>query len=308
MDIKEIKEALELHQKWLKCEEGGQRACFLHKDLRGVDFSDYDIIHISFTGSNLERQVFENKIIDNCHFTDANLHSVRFINCEITHTQFTDAYIFDTLFTGVIFKQIAFPTNLSQASFENCTFINCTFINCTFDDQDISRTTFDSCTFDKCHFASANMQHSWLIKCKLTDCNLRAANLTGATIEQCQFKDIKVNAYTQGYSLVCPEEGSFIGYKRCRDFIVKLFITKDALRSSATTRKCRCSKAKVLSITHLDGSDAGIVEVPSNYDSDFVYKVGKIVEVPTFDKNRWEECAEGIHFFITREEAVNYIF
>ena len=25
-----------------------------------------------------------------------------------------------------------------------------------------------------------------------------------------------------------------------------------------------------------------------------------------FDTNRWNECAPGIHFFITRQEAVNY--
>lgn len=297
----DIKEALELHQKWLKLEEGGQRAYFLCEDLRGVDFSGYDISGISFAGSNLERQVFENKPIDNCYFTNANLKHARFINCEIAHTQFTDAYTFDTSFKSVVFRQIAFYTDLSQAFFENCT-----FINCIFDYQNLSGTVFDSCTFDKCDFTNANMRNIWLIKCKLTDCSFEAANLIGARIEKCQFKDIKVDACTQGYCLVCPEEGPFIGYKKCGGLIVKLLITKDALRSSATTRKCRCSKAKVLSITYQDGSDAGIVEVPSNYDYNFVYKVGKIVEVPTFDKNRWEECAEGIHFFVTREEAVNY--
>lgn len=28
--------------------------------------------------------------------------------------------------------------------------------------------------------------------------------------------------------------------------------------------------------------------------------------VDNFDENRWNECAAGIHFFITREEAVRY--
>jgi hypothetical protein len=44
----------------------------------------------------------------------------------------------------------------------------------------------------------------------------------------------------------------------------------------------------------------------SDYDNNFIYKVGEIVEEPNFDENRWEECAPGIHFFITRQEAVNY--
>lgn len=67
------------------------------------------------------------------------------------------------------------------------------------------------------------------------------ANLSGAKLD---------------WPLVCPEKGSFIGYKKCRDdLIVELEIPEDALRSSATTRKCRCSKANMLSITNLDGSE-----------------------------------------------------
>lgn len=31
-------------------------------------------------------------------------------------------------------------------------------------------------------------------------------------------------------------------------------------------------------------------------DADFVYKVGEMVSVDDFCKNRWEECAAGIHF------------
>ena len=89
-----------------------------------------------------------------------------------------------------------------------------------------------------------------------------------------------------GLNLVCPEEGSYIGYKKAKikeedkeeEVIIKLLITEDALRSSATTRKCRCSKAKVLSITSIDGKE-NFEKVTSDYDSNFIYEVGKIVEV-----------------------------
>ena len=89
-------------------------------------------------------------------------------------------------------------------------------------------------------------------------------------------------------------------------FIIKLKIPEDALRVSATGRKCRASKAKVVSITNLDGTQTDIKEVSSIYDHRFKYKVGETVEVDDFDTNRWNECSTGIHFFITREEAVNY--
>ena len=100
--------------------------------------------------------------------------------------------------------------------------------------------------------------------------------------------------------------GAYIGYKKARGLIVELEITADALRSSATSRKCRASKAKVLSITDVDGNPAG-EQVESDYSRDFVYIVGETVEVRNFDVNRWNECAPGIHHFITREEAVKYI-
>lgn len=45
----------------------------------------------------------------------------------------------------------------------------------------------------------------------------------------------------------------------------------------------------------------------SFYDHFFRYHVGKEVSVPNFDENRWHECAPGIHFFMTEEEAVSYI-
>lgn len=133
----------------------------------------------------------------------------------------------------------------------------------------------------------------------LRDADLRYANLTGA-----ELRGTEIN-----FPIVCPEKGSFIGFKKAGgyDFIVELEIPDDALRSSATTRKCRCSKAKVLSITKSDDPAFSVKSVCSNHDRDFIYTVGETVEVPYFDTNRWNECSTGIHFFLTRQEAVDYL-
>ena len=148
----------------------------------------------------------------------------------------------------------------------------------------------------------ANLCGADLCDADLCDANLCCANLRGAKNTDKTAWD----AYTAFYPLQCPETGSFIGYKKAADKIVMLEICADAKRSSATSRKCRCSKAKVLSITNLDGSESGLSEIESDYDEDFIYCVGETVEVPDFNDNRWNECAPGIHFFITREEAVKY--
>lgn len=131
--------------------------------------------------------------------------------------------------------------------------------------------------------------------------DLKGANLKGANLSGADLRDTKIFV-----PMTCPEEDSFIGYKKCGEYIVKLRITETSKRCSSTSRKCRCSEAEVLSITNLDGTDNYITSVSSDYDPNFVYKIGEIVSVPDFDEDRWNECSTGIHFFITREEAVNY--
>ena len=162
------------------------------------------------------------------------------------------------------------------------------------------------------NLCGANLCGANLCGADLRCADLRYANLRKANLRNADLRGVKNtdktawDAYTAFYPLQCPETGSFIGYKKAADKIVMLEICADAKRSSATSRKCRCNKAKVLSITHLDGSDSGLTEVRSNYSKEFVYRVGEIAEVSDFDDDRWNECAAGIHFFITRDEAVKY--
>ena len=106
--------------------------------------------------------------------------------------------------------------------------------------------------------------------------------------------------------MACPETGSFTAYKKASGKIVKLLIPEDARRSSATGRKCRCDKALVVEIQNKDGTKADVDHVSSDYDDGFVYTVGETVCEPDFYEDRFEECAEGIHFFINRKEAIEY--
>lgn len=156
------------------------------------------------------------------------------------------------------------------------------------------------------NLSGENLRRADLRRANLRQADLRQANLNGADLSGAILTNVKYNENTAFFALCCPEEGSFIGFKKAGGKIIKLLIPEDSKRSSATTRKCRCSKAKVLSITEIDGSDRGITEVCSDLDERFIYKVGETVSVSDFDENRWNECSTGIHFFITRDEAVKY--
>lgn len=145
----------------------------------------------------------------------------------------------------------------------------------------------------------------YLFGADLRRANLRGADLSGANLYNAYMYNVKADSTTAMFFPQCPD-GEFIGYKKAEGKIVKLLIPEDAKRSSATTLKCRCSKAKVLEIQELDGSPANVKKVRSDFDNSFVYRVGETVCVEDFDDDRWHECSIGIHFFISRETAVSY--
>ena len=145
----------------------------------------------------------------------------------------------------------------------------------------------------------------------LSGANLYGANLSGADLSGADLYGAKNldesywSIATAFYPLQCPESGSYTAYKKANGKIVELLIPADAKRSSATSRKCRASKAVVVSITTIDGVLCGN-QVRSDHDNTFIYTVGETVEVADFDENRWNECSTGIHHYITRTEAVKH--
>ena len=148
----------------------------------------------------------------------------------------------------------------------------------------------------------ADLRGADLGHANLYGADFSGADLGGANLWSTDLSCVK-NIF---FPMACPEKGSFIAFKKAGCYIIELFIPSNAKRCSATSRKCRCSKAKVISITTPSGDKTNITEVHSNYDPNFIYKLGEYVEVKNFDDNRWNECSTGIHFFITRQEAVNY--
>ena len=138
----------------------------------------------------------------------------------------------------------------------------------------------------------------------LCEADLRGANLYGADLREANLRGAKNIPFIP---YACPDFGMFIGFKKARDnLIVVLEIPEDAKRLSATGRKCRCDKARVLEIQNIDGTKSDKTEAVSQHNKDFIYRVGDIVSVPDFCEDRWSECSAGIHFFINRQEAVDY--
>ena len=153
----------------------------------------------------------------------------------------------------------------------------------------------------KADLSRANL--SWA---NLSWANLRGADLRGAK----ELDNVQYNENTSFFAIQCPESGAFEAYKKAISTnggaaIVHLLVPSTAKRTSATSRKCRVSEAKVLDITSIDGKEE-LTEAMSQYENSFIYRKGDTVKVDNFCEDRWTECAAGIHCFITRREAVNY--
>ena len=161
----------------------------------------------------------------------------------------------------------------------------------------------------------ADLADAILIGANLKDANLKGAILEGANLKGADITGANINwANLNGAQnipyipLACPSEGAFIGWKKVEGkYLVKIQIPEDAKRLSGTTRKCRCDKAMVLDITSLDGEEHYNEVLNYNYNyKKTIYKVGEMVYPDSFDDNRWNECSHGIHFFINKQDAINY--
>lgn len=168
------------------------------------------------------------------------------------------------------------------------------------------------------NLTGANLSGSNLSHANLSGSNLSWVSLSWAELSEAELSEaVLTRSNTYGarigsaknipfIPLACPSEGAFIGWKKVKNYyLVKLQIPEGAKRLSATTRKCRCDKALVLDITSLDGTNH-YDEVTNKSYKETIYKVGKFVYPDSFDENRWNECSHGIHFFVNKEDAINY--
>jgi hypothetical protein len=147
----------------------------------------------------------------------------------------------------------------------------------------------------------ADLRGADLYGADLYGADLRGADLYGADLYGADLKDAKNAELVIARLQFIPTEGSFTGWKKCQDgVIVKLQIPAKAKRSHGAERKCRASEVKVLDVI---GAKKGI----SLHDGKTAYVKGKVVKADSFDDNRWDTCSNGIHFYLTREEAEAHI-
>ncbi len=118
---------------------------------------------------------------------------------------------------------------------------------------------------------------------------MQDADLRGANLRYTNLSHYKI----------CPEIGGFYAWKKTTNGVAKIYIPADAKRcNNLIGRKCRASHIKVISGVGCGGK--------SPNKGNEVYEKGVIIHADKFDDDIRVECTNGIHFFMTEKEALEW--
>ena len=205
------------------------------------------------------------------------------------YANLSDAYLSDANLSGA---------NLSGANLSGAYLRGANLSGANLSDANLSDAYLSDANLSGANLSGANLSGAYL-----RGANLRDANLSDAYLSDANLRDAKALPFVP---FACPSDGAFIGWKKVENHLIMLEIPEDAQRCSCTSNKCRCDKAKVLGITNLETEESVSEIKNTSYFPNVTYVVGEMVYPDSFDENRWNECSHGIHFFINKQEAINY--
>ncbi len=269
-------EDLAKHAAWLRDEPEGVRiVTAVNADLRGANLRGANLI-----GANLSDANLRGADLRGADLRDANLRRANLIDADLRRANLRGANLIGADLSGA---------NLIGANLRRANLI----------DADLIDANLRRANLIDANLIGANLSDASLRGADLRDANLRGADLRGADLSGAKCIPDNVSATTS----IVPD-GDLVVYKQlANDSIATLKIPKEAKRSNATGRKCRAEYAEVLAIQEKEGGamESGV----SWYDNSFVYRVGETVHPHEWCEDRWQECAGGIHFYLTRYEAEN---
>ena len=316
-----LKAILEDHMHWLdKDVEGWEKMranlcnvdfSFISRQLSNANFSGAMLTNCDFSYSDLPQINFNNAVLKSCRFNHTYLANATFKNANIigcnfnfadcTHSFFENAILTKVIADNATFQQSNFDnitinsSNFTLSNFEGCKFKNAkvydsTLFICNLLNIFTKNTSFNFCSLYKSFIHRHNEGSLDINRTELDFANIDdLANVRGRYIE-----------YRAGKILNEP----IIGYKKCRTCddlraIVTLEIPKGAIVFSINGCKFRTNKVKVLAIDRVDTAYA--------LYNNMSYHVGDEITINDFNCMYNVECASGIHFFMTKEEAINYM-
>lgn len=188
--------------------------------------------------------------------------------------------------------------DLSYVLFRSCNLRGTIFSECKFRNSDFAECTVDELTlFSYCMIDEPTMISLFAVE------NGRINSILCENGSRCVLFKMPLNM-----------DGEFIGYKIVVDdnndpVLVTLKIPADAYYFAFINEKCRANKATVVKMEKLNGTPLpdDTIGYSAFYMNKSIYYKGMTVIADGFDPRPSEECTRGIHFFLSKEEAIHYV-
>ena len=300
-----LQEIIDNHSHWINrdCDDYRQmRADLSGMDLQNIDFDETDLHNAILRGANLFKSSFISCDLSLADLSYSNLSGCRLINADLSLANLDFSNLSDA--------------NLSDANLTNSDLSGCCLMNANF-----NFACLDHANLTNSNLTYTSIRHASLYCAKLSNAVIEYTNFTNSDIAEVSFDNAKGNNVEYRRGKILSE--SIIGYKKCRAFdskhdaIVTLEIPKDAVVFSINGDKCRTNKAKVISINLIEDES---VEINRAYSFSSVSLIGRYygrhyylsyykgdeINIKNFNCQYNVECSNGIHFFMTKEEAIKY--
>ena len=225
------------------------------------------------------------------------MKKVRIINHKTTYFESH----FYTLYENENIIKIDF-NDLHDADLHDADLHDANLCNADLSGADLRHADLSGANLSYADLSGADLSGADLSGADLRHADLSGADLSGADLNNANLYNTNLDEEETIRKGKIINKKTFV-YKKCQNQIVKLELQIGSIVFSINNYKCRTNKAKVISI---DGNKKKGLKIASNYDNDFIYEVGKVMEVEEFNLMYNVECETGIHFFWTEEEANEY--
>jgi len=224
------------------------------------------------------------------NLSDVNLSGAYLSRANLSDADLSGANLSDANLSGA---------DLSRANLSDADLSRADLSRANLSGADLSRAYLSGADLSGANLSGANLSGAYLSRAYLSGAYLSDADLSGAYLSDANLSraylsraDLKILLSVR---TILPE-GDLIGWKKLQSGVIcKLQIPAKALRVGGLIgRKCRAEFAVVL-----EGEGSGL-------QNGHVYKVGETVKPDKYDPNPFVECSNGIHFFITKQEAMDY--
>jgi len=288
-----LQEVIERHQHYIKRDcTGWQNMC---ANLSGADLHNTNLEYVNLWGADLSYSNLKGANLKYAILAYSNLCG--------TSLRYTNLYCAN-LCCSILSDSDLSKADLQYANLTDCDLSYADLHNASLHNSILRYSTLTGAILDNANFTEASLHNSILIDTSLNDTCFLRANLAHTVMNNADGKQIE---YIKGKILTEP----LIGYKKCtnyyykkdptdvmRDITVTLEIPRGAIVFSVNGGKCRTNRAKVIDI---EGANRAF-----SFHKYMTYYVGDEFTIYNFNCEYNMECGEGIHFFLTREEAEAY--